>query len=186
VTAVDDRVDQLTRNATELIADLREIMISPEITAQVDPVGFGDAVVRAAASLAARPGVIASAMGGYSANSAHAVLASLLRSLGIKVAGPAEVPDKDRRHADPAYDSNGWYFFARQSTCCSPSTFDGWRTRPRSIDSGGPSWTSPSTRSSRRVTRPTSRPATRPCSSGPSKPVGSVWCAACETSAGTC
>jgi polyhydroxyalkanoate synthase len=114
VTAVHDRVNQLTRNATELLADLREVMISPEITAQVDPVGLGDAVVRAAASLAARPGVIASAMGGYSANSAHAVLASLLRSLGIKVAGPAEVPDKDRRHADPAYDSNGWYFFARQ------------------------------------------------------------------------
>lgn len=113
MTTVEDPVEQLSARAAEQLADLRGLIGPPELTASLDPIGFSQAFTRAARSLAGQPWTLATSALSYSAQSAHAVLASLLRAVNLPANGPVEAPS-DKRHKDPAYTSNAWYYLARQ------------------------------------------------------------------------
>jgi polyhydroxyalkanoate synthase len=100
-----------------LTSGLRDALGLDELAARYDPVGFGPALWRAAGSLAGQPFPVARAHVSFGGASAQAYWASWLRMVGLDVEGPADpgsVDSSARRHADPAYTSNAWYYLCRQ------------------------------------------------------------------------
>ncbi|MFC4944380.1 PHA/PHB synthase family protein [Pseudonocardia sp. GCM10023141] len=90
-------------------------MLDPEgFAAAVDPIGFAGALGEAAKALARHPLPVARAASALAASSSRATLAAVQRGLGGHSAGPATVPDKDRRYADPAWEGNALYYLLRQ------------------------------------------------------------------------
>jgi polyhydroxyalkanoate synthase len=114
VTQSSDPVATVRQSATEMAQTLREMLDPDGVRASVDPVGLGDAVSEAARSLAGRPLPAARSTLDLAAASGRATVAALLRGLGSQEPGPAELPAKDRRYADPAWEGNPWYFLCRQ------------------------------------------------------------------------
>ncbi|NMH93713.1 alpha/beta fold hydrolase [Pseudonocardia bannensis] len=82
--------------------------------ARVDPVGLGGALGEAARALAASPFEAVRATAEFGAQTRRAALAALQRGLGATAEGPAELPVKDRRYTDPAWEQNAWYYLCRQ------------------------------------------------------------------------
>ena len=107
-------VEVLRRQATSLIEDLRELADPETATAKRDPLGLGDALGEAARALAANPTAVLRAGFGFGADSARALAAAAQRAVGATAAGPAPLPEKDKRYADPAWERNAWYYLARQ------------------------------------------------------------------------
>ena len=104
----------LRRQAAGLVRDLRELADPEGIAAKVDPVGFGGALGEAAKSLTRSPGAVLRAGFGFGLDSAKAVGAAANRAVGRTTTGPASLPEKDKRYADPAWEGNAWYYLARQ------------------------------------------------------------------------
>jgi polyhydroxyalkanoate synthase subunit PhaC len=114
VTQSADPVATVRQNAAEMATTLREILDPDGVRARVDPVGMGGAVTEAARALAAHPVPAARSALGLAAGSGRAAVAAVLRGLGAANPGPAVLPEKDRRYADPAWEGNPWYFLCRQ------------------------------------------------------------------------
>ncbi|RZT85353.1 polyhydroxyalkanoate synthase [Pseudonocardia sediminis] len=106
--------ETLRRQALSLVADLRELASPAGVGAKVDPVGFGDALGEAARALVSSPGSVLRSGLGLGVDSARAVLAAASRAVGGTTAGPASLPENDKRYADPAWESNAWYYLCRQ------------------------------------------------------------------------
>lgn len=104
----------LRRQAAGLVRDLRELADPEGLAAKVDPVGFGGALGEAAKSLATSPGAVLRAGLGFGLDSARAVAAAASRAVGGTTTGPASLPERDKRYADPAWEDNAWYYLARQ------------------------------------------------------------------------
>lgn len=109
-----DPVATLRRTAAEMATNLRELLDPAAVRASADPIGLGDAVTEAARALAGRPLPAARSTLDFAAGSGRAAVAAVLRGFGADDPGPAELPAKDRRYADPAWDGNPWYFLCRQ------------------------------------------------------------------------
>ncbi|OLL71033.1 Polyhydroxyalkanoic acid synthase [Pseudonocardia sp. Ae168_Ps1] len=109
-----DATEVLRRQAAGLVRDLRELADPEGLRAKVDPVGFGGALGEAAKSLAGSPGAVLRAGFGFGVDSAKAVAAAASRAVGGTTNGPASLPEKDKRYADPAWEGNAWYYLARQ------------------------------------------------------------------------
>jgi polyhydroxyalkanoate synthase len=114
LTSTQESINRLQETAGDFVADLRELMDTDAVTAQVDPVGVSGALRRAVASLAGQPLGVTQTATSFSARSAQAALTTLLRAVGLDVTGPADLATRDRRYADPAYTSNAWFYLARQ------------------------------------------------------------------------
>ncbi|MGQ0632793.1 MAG: PHA/PHB synthase family protein [Sporichthyaceae bacterium] len=80
-----------------------------------DPIGLGGAVTRLGAGLVRRPGPVAEGLVRYGEGLAHAGLATAGRALGLNSAGPMSATVKDRRFADPAWESSAPYFASLQA-----------------------------------------------------------------------
>ncbi|WP_224402812.1 alpha/beta hydrolase [Pseudonocardia sp. ICBG1034] len=112
--ASNQAAEVLRRQAAGLVRDLRELASPEGLAAKVDPVGFGGALGEAARSLATRPGAVLRTGLGFGVDSAKAVSAAAARAVGRTTTGPASLPEKDKRYADPAWEGNAWYYLARQ------------------------------------------------------------------------
>ncbi|MDT7710728.1 MAG: poly[(R)-3-hydroxyalkanoate] polymerase subunit PhaC [Pseudonocardiales bacterium] len=100
--------------AAEATATLRDLLDPKGLAAAVDPVGFGGALAEAGKALARRPLPVARGVLGLATGSGRATVTALRRGLGSHDAGPAALPDKDRRYADPSWEGNAYYFLLRQ------------------------------------------------------------------------
>jgi len=100
--------------AAEMTAALRDLLDPKGFAAAVDPVGFGGALAEAGRSLVRRPLPAARGVLGLATGSGRAGIAALMRGLGSHDAGPASLPEKDRRYADPSWVGNPYYFLLRQ------------------------------------------------------------------------
>ncbi|MFG1637951.1 PHA/PHB synthase family protein [Pseudonocardia alni] len=112
--ASNQAAEVLRRQAAGLVRDLRELASPEGLAAKVDPVGFGGALGEAARSLVTRPGAVLRTGLGFGVDSAKAVSAAAARAVGRTTTGPASLPEKDKRYADPAWEGNAWYYLARQ------------------------------------------------------------------------
>ncbi|MBN9789756.1 poly-beta-hydroxybutyrate polymerase [Pseudonocardia sp. TMWB2A] len=112
--ASNQAAEVLRRQAAGLVRDLRELASPEGLAAKVDPVGFGGALGEAARSLVTRPGAVLRTGLGFGVDSAKAVSAAAARAVGGTTTGPASLPEKDKRYADPAWEGNAWYYLARQ------------------------------------------------------------------------
>ncbi|GAA4984330.1 alpha/beta fold hydrolase [Pseudonocardia tropica] len=112
--ASNQAAEVLRRQAAGLVRDLRELASPAGLAAKVDPVGFGGALGEAARSLVTRPGAVLRTGLGFGVDSARAVSAAAARAVGGTTTGPASLPEKDKRYADPAWEGNAWYYLARQ------------------------------------------------------------------------
>ncbi|MEJ3658723.1 alpha/beta fold hydrolase [Actinomycetes bacterium KLBMP 9759] len=92
----------------------RELPDLDAVAARLDPVGFTGALTGAAAALARDPLPAVRGAAELAAGNGRAVIAALVRAVGGTAAGPAELPAKDRRYADPAWEANAFYYLLRQ------------------------------------------------------------------------
>lgn len=109
-----DALATLRQNATELSTSLRELLDVEATRARFDPIGLGGALREAARSLAGRPLPAARTTLDLASGSGRAAVAALRRGLGATVTGPAQLPEKDKRYADPAWEGNPYYYLWRQ------------------------------------------------------------------------
>src|SRR5882757_3243824 len=114
VTSPEEPLAQARRTAARVVSGVGELLGAEDLRVRLDPVGIGAALGRAATSLAGRPFPVARATLDYSGALGRATVASALRAVGVDVEGPAEPNPRDRRHADPAYTSNAWFYLCRQ------------------------------------------------------------------------
>ena len=105
---------RVQETAADLVSSIRELLTSDDLMLRLDPVGFGTALRRAGASLAVRPLPAARATVDFYGAAGRAAVISALRAVGVTAQGPAELPESDRRHADPAYTTNAWFYLCRQ------------------------------------------------------------------------
>ena len=85
-----------------------------EVVARLDPLGFGGALGEAAAALVRDPRPVLRHAGGLVGGGARAALAAAVRASGGSATGPADLPEKDKRYADPAWEGNAAYYLVRQ------------------------------------------------------------------------
>ncbi|MHA6783647.1 PHA/PHB synthase family protein [Pseudonocardia saturnea] len=109
-----DPTANIRRTATGVLNGVKDILDPGALAARVDPVAFGGALGEAAKGLLAKPLPVARRTAGLASGSGRATLAAFARSLGGHGAGPAPLPDKDRRYADPAWETNAYYYLLRQ------------------------------------------------------------------------
>jgi polyhydroxyalkanoate synthase len=114
VTSSEESRVRVQETAADLVSSIRELLSGDDLMLRLDPVGFGTALRRAGASLAVRPLPVARASVDFYGAAGRAAVISALRAVGVTVHGPAELPDSDRRHADPAYTTNAWFYLCRQ------------------------------------------------------------------------
>jgi polyhydroxyalkanoate synthase subunit PhaC len=81
-----------------------------QVLDRVDTVGLSRALLKEAAGLARHPGATLGALSRYAAGTLVAAGAATARLAGGKAAGPVPVPAKDRRFADPVWDTNAVCF----------------------------------------------------------------------------
>lgn len=110
MTRSSDPVATVRQAATTV----RDMLDPRGFAAAVDPVGFSGALGEAVGALARRPLPAVKAAADLASGSGRAALVALRRGLGGHDAGPAELPAKDRRYADPAWDANAYYYLLRQ------------------------------------------------------------------------
>jgi len=103
-----------TGRAAQALATARELLDPAGFAAAVDPIGFAGALAEAGRALAARPLPAVRGVLGLAAGSGRAAVTAALRGLGRHDAGPAALPVKDRRYADPAWEGNAYYYLLRQ------------------------------------------------------------------------
>ncbi len=109
-TPPSDPTAMVRRTAT----GVRDLFDPGALAARVDPIAFGGALGETARKLLAHPLPAARSTLGLATGSGRATLAALARSVGSHNAGPAELPEKDRRYADPAWEGNAYYYLLRQ------------------------------------------------------------------------
>ena len=114
MTRSTDPVATLRRSATEMATNLRELLDVEATRARLDPIGLGGAVRELARSLAAHPQPAVRGTLDLATASGRAAVAAVLRGLGGTGTGPAELPAKDKRYADPAWEGNAYYYLCRQ------------------------------------------------------------------------
>ncbi|MCW0214503.1 MAG: alpha/beta fold hydrolase, partial [Pseudonocardia sp.] len=103
-----------TARVTDLLAQLRELLDPATAAARIDPVGLGTAVREAARQVVTHPRAAVKVGLGWGGDATRATLASAARAVGGTVEGPADLPEKDKRYADPAWKGNAWYYLCRQ------------------------------------------------------------------------
>lgn len=113
-TQATDPVATVRRNANEIAGDLRRLLDPGAVRAAVDPIGLTGALTEAARSLVSHPVPVLRNTLDLAAGSGRATVSAVLRGLGSTDPGPASLPEKDRRYADPAWEGNAWYFLCRQ------------------------------------------------------------------------
>ena len=98
--------------ATEVVA-----VLEPEIgvLASVDPAGFTEAIGSMGMSLLARPAELWKATARYAAGMTSAAMAGAVRAVGVNAAGPVSPDRLDSRFADPAWETNPWFFSLEQA-----------------------------------------------------------------------
>jgi polyhydroxyalkanoate synthase len=109
-----DPLATLRDAASEMAANLRELLDPKAARANLDPIGLGDALGETARAIATHPLPPARSTVSLATGSGRAAVSALLRALGSEEPGPAELPAKDRRYADPAWEGNAWYYLCRQ------------------------------------------------------------------------
>ncbi|MGQ0576619.1 MAG: PHA/PHB synthase family protein [Pseudonocardia sp.] len=109
-----DPTAALQQAAREMAGNLRDLLDPGAARAGLDPMGLGDALGEAARSVLARPLPVARGAAELATGTSRAVVTAMLRGLGSDETGPAELPVKDRRYADPAWEGNAWYYLCRQ------------------------------------------------------------------------
>jgi len=114
VTGTEESRARVQEAAADLVSSIRELLTADDLLLRLDPIGFGTALRRAAASLAARPLPVATATLDFYGAAGQAAVVSALRAVGVSAQGPAELANSDRRYADPAYTSNAWFYLCRQ------------------------------------------------------------------------
>ncbi|MCX6467216.1 MAG: alpha/beta fold hydrolase [Pseudonocardiales bacterium] len=100
--------------ARRALTEVRDLLDPEALAARVDPVAFGGALREAARALVASPGPAVRSAVGLTADASRATLAAFSRGLGGHGEGPAPLPEKDRRYADPAWEGNAYYYLLRQ------------------------------------------------------------------------
>jgi polyhydroxyalkanoate synthase subunit PhaC len=114
VTApVGDQMAALRQDAADLVSSVRSLLGIDSAVAELDPAGFGQALGKLAISVLGQPAAFSRSAVQYSMRSAEAVLAAMLRTLGVQRDGPAPVQE-DRRFSDPAWTSNPVFYLLRQ------------------------------------------------------------------------
>lgn len=90
--------------------------LGPEaaLVARIDPVSFGPALGRLGLGLAMNPVAAGAAWVRYVAAVAGATAAAGARALGVQVQGPIDPEPEDRRFADPAWETNAWFFLLKE------------------------------------------------------------------------
>ncbi|HET6691782.1 MAG TPA: hypothetical protein VFG74_13055, partial [Miltoncostaeaceae bacterium] len=83
--------------------------------ADIDPLGFTEAISKAAAAALQNPAGVMEAWSRYWTGVAEAGAAALDRAGGETTAGPVQPGRKDRRFRDPAWEENPAYFGLLQS-----------------------------------------------------------------------
>ncbi len=86
-----------------------------DFLAALDPLGLGEALLKAAYGMAAHAGDVAQAAMRYTTGMVQAATSATARATGSDAAGPVAVDRKDRRFADPAWSGNAGYFFLQQA-----------------------------------------------------------------------
>ncbi|WP_240157346.1 PHA/PHB synthase family protein [Pseudonocardia broussonetiae] len=114
MTRTSDPTSTLQRTASGVVDGVRDLLDPGALAARIDPVAFGGALGDVAKGLLSHPLPVARRTAGLAAGSGRAALAALARSVGGHGAGPAPLPDKDRRYADPAWEGNAYYYLLRQ------------------------------------------------------------------------
>ena len=114
MTQSTDPVATLRQNANEMASSLRELLDPDGVRARLDPIGLGGAVLEAVRSLAAQPLPAVRSTYDLAAGTGRAVVTAAARGLGSTGTGPAELPVKDKRYADPAWEGNPYYYLWRQ------------------------------------------------------------------------
>lgn len=114
VTRSSDPAAMVRRTASDMANNLRELLDPQSLAAAADPVGFAGALTEAARVVVTHPVPAARSTVDLATGSGRAALAAVLRGLGGRQTGPAPLPEKDRRYADPAWEGNAWYFLLRQ------------------------------------------------------------------------
>ncbi|SDQ18303.1 alpha/beta hydrolase [Quadrisphaera sp. DSM 44207] len=100
--------------AEEAVDAATRVVPGADLVGQFDPGSFGPAVVGMGQRLAASPWETSAALWRYATGVTQATTAALLRAAGQDVEGPAGTPPKDKRFADPTWESNPWYWSLRQ------------------------------------------------------------------------
>jgi polyhydroxyalkanoate synthase len=114
VTRSSDPAAMVRQTASDMANNLRELLDPQSLAAAADPVGFAGALTEAARVVVTHPVPAARSTVDLATGSGRAALAAVLRGLGGRQTGPAPLPEKDRRYADPAWEGNAWYFLLRQ------------------------------------------------------------------------
>ena len=108
------RAEAATARVTALIAELRELLDPATTAARIDPVGLGGAVREAVRQVITHPRSALKVGLGWGGDAARATVASAARAVGGTKEGPADLPAKDKRYSDPAWQGNAWYYLCRQ------------------------------------------------------------------------
>ncbi|GAA2561054.1 PHA/PHB synthase family protein [Pseudonocardia hydrocarbonoxydans] len=114
MTPPSDPTTTIQRTAAGVVNGVKDLLDPGALAARIDPVAFGGALGEVAKGLLTRPLPVARRTAGLAAGSGRATLTALARSLGGHGAGPAALPEKDRRYADPAWEGNAYYYLLRQ------------------------------------------------------------------------
>jgi len=114
VAQLSGPVAPLRQVASEMATNLWELLDPAAAKASLDPIGLGEALRAAVRAVAAHPAPAVHSTLDLATGSSRAVVAAVLRGFGVGEPGPAELPEKDRRYADPAWEGNAWYFLCRQ------------------------------------------------------------------------
>ena len=109
----DDPLAEIRQDAADLVSSIRSLLGIDSAMADLDPAGFGEALGRLAMSVAGQPAVLSRSAMEYGMRSVQAALAAALRTMGLEREGPAQM-EEDRRFADPAWNSNPFFYLLRQ------------------------------------------------------------------------
>jgi poly[(R)-3-hydroxyalkanoate] polymerase subunit PhaC len=109
----DDPFGELRQDAVDVASSLRSLFGMDSAMADLDPVGFGQALGRFALSVASDPPALSRSAMEYGMRSAQAAVTATLRSMGLDQQGPVE-PAQDARFTDPAWTTNPLFYLLRQ------------------------------------------------------------------------
>lgn len=117
--------------AADITASLRELLSPDEVMARLDPAAFSVALARFAISVASNPAPAARTTLRYAERAWWASMVSILRGAGMDLDGPAALPAKDPRFADPAWTDNALFYLCRQLYTLAESCTDELITEAR-------------------------------------------------------
>ncbi|MGH3620755.1 MAG: PHA/PHB synthase family protein [Sciscionella sp.] len=107
-------------------------LLSPEVlAARLDPAAFSVAVARFATAVAGNPVLATRTTLRYAEQAGRAGAIAMLRGAGMELDGPARLPRRDPRFADPAWTDNPLFYLCRQLYTLAESCTDELLTEAR-------------------------------------------------------